>query len=545
LGINVPAKKGNRVLDNFIEDHRDNFVKLTSDILDDAYNQLGASYDREYGGFGSAPKFPTPHKIYFLLRYWDKNRESRALDFVEKTLKNMRMRGIYDHIGFGFHRYSTDRRWLVPHFEKMLNDQALLMNAYTEAYQVTGDDFYKQVVEEIVDYVKRDLTSNLGGYYSAEDADTAAEEEEGKFYLWTVKEIESILTPDECKPFKEFYNIRSRGNFRDEATKEYTGNNILFMTRGLEEFSSEKNQSLEEMRRELDRIRDKLFRTREKRVRPLLDDKILVDWNGLMIAALAKASRALDNSDYSDMAKRAVKFIDKNLLLGDQLLHRYRKGEAAINGFLDDYTFLTWGLLELYETTFETKFLEEALFLNRRLLDDFWDEKIGGFYFTSKEEQELPVMRKEIFDEAIPSGNSVAILNLLKLGRLTGDMDLENKAHKLLKVFSSKIAEMPMAHTQSLVALDFVIGPSYEMVIVGDRENERTTRAQSLLSTRFIPNKVVLLKTCEMVKIPSFLEPYMRKDNKTTIYVCRDYQCESPTTNPVEMMELLDKSSMD
>ncbi len=517
--------------------------ELDDSALGNAYDHLAGSFDSIHGGIGRAPKFPTPHNYLFLLRYWKRSGNNNALAMVEKTLQSMRLGGIYDHVGFGFHRYSTDPNWLVPHFEKMLYDQAMLAMAYIEAYQATGKEDYEQTAREIFTYVLRDMTDPGGGFYSAEDADS--EGEEGKFYLWSEKEIEQVLGKDDAEFFMKVFNTDKEGNFGEEATGRKTGDNILHLKKPVAEIALSLNFSEEELNNKIQSAREKLFNVREKRVHPHKDDKVLTDWNGLMIAALAKGAQAFDDPKYAAAAGRAVDFILKNLRDKDgKLLHRYRDGESGIKANLPDYAFLVWGLTELYEATFDVQYLRTALELNGELIKNFWDEANGGFYFTSNEVEQLIVRQKEINDGAMPSGNSVAMLNLLRLGRMTANPDLEQKAAKIGEVFSKVIERYPSAFTQLLVALDFGIGPSYEVVIAGDYNADDTKVMLDALRKQFLPNKVVLFRTSadDAVDISRFAE-YAKNhasiNGKATAYVCLNYECKLPTTDVAKMLELL------
>ncbi|MFX1595720.1 MAG: thioredoxin domain-containing protein, partial [Promethearchaeota archaeon] len=428
--------------------------KFTNDVLKKAYRQLSIQFDETNGGFGSRAKFPTPHNLIFLLRYWKRTGDEKALEMVEKTLQSMRKGGIYDHIGFGFHRYSTDSVWLVPHFEKMLYDQALIALAYTEAYQATKKEIYKKTAEEIFSYVLRDMTSPEGGFYSAEDADS--EGEEGKFYIWSKDELEQILKEEEVDLVIKTFNIGQNGNYLDESTGKKTGKNIFHLTIFPET----------EIHDQIERIRLKLFNEREKRIPPHKDDKILTDWNGLMIAALARGALVFNRKKYLKAAENAVKFILSNLRKSNKkFLHRYKDGSSEIQGYLTDYAFFIWGLIELYEANFDIFYLKTAIEIHQIQIEDFWDKKIGGFYFTSNDSEELLTRQKEIYDGAIPSGNSIAMLNLLRLSYITGDYDLEAKANTLNRVFSEKIRANPLAYTQFLIAIDFVIGQTFSLVI--------------------------------------------------------------------------------
>ena len=507
--------------------------EFTKSTLNKAYQLLLKQFDESYGGFGNRPKFPTPHNLILLLRYWRRTGEKKALEMVEKTLQAMRKGGIYDHIGFGFHRYSTDQYWLVPHFEKMLYDQALIAIAYIEAYQATKNEIYKKSAQEIFTYVLRDMASPEGGFYSAEDADS--EGEEGKFYVWSKNELESVLESDELELATKLFNVDESGNYLEEATGKKTKKNILHLKKYLGNDVQEK----------IEKIRKKLFEKRETRIHPHKDDKILTDWNGLMIAALAKGAIAFKEESYINSSMKAVKFILSNLLDSDnKLLHRYKDGVSEINGYLTDYSFLIWGLIELYEATFDISCLEWALTLHNIQFQDFWDENIGGFYFTANTAEELLTRQKEIYDGAIPSGNSIAMLNLLRLSYITGDSELEEKAYILNKVFSERIRANPLAHTQFLVAIDFAIGPSYSLVIAGNTEDEDTNLMIDVLRNEYIPNKVILQRRTdqeipEIDSLSNFVQFFTNLDKKATAYICINKICKPPTHDTTQALELL------
>src|SRR5690606_5429066 len=421
-------------------------------VMTSAFEALEERFDPEHGGFGSAPKFPSPQNLLFLLRYWNRTGNEQALRIVTETLQSMRLGGIFDQLGFGFHRYSTDAQWLVPHFEKMLYDQEPHDQAYTEAHQATGDAGLRRAAQEVIEYVLRDLRSPEEAFYSAEDA--GSEGREGKFYLWTVAEVKSILPAELATLVVEAYGLTPEGNFEDEATRMRTGENILH----LREMPTERAAELEEARR-------LLFRAREQRVRPGLDDKILLDWNGLMIAALARAAAAFGSEQYASAARQAADFLLQHLHHEGSLQHRYRNGEAAVPALLDDLAFLIWGLIELYEATFETRYLREALRLQDEQLERFWDDKEGGFYFAADDAEELLVRQKEFFDGAVLSGNAASFSNLLRLARMTGRTTYEERAEALLRAASGALARMPAGFTGMLCGLDFALGPTAEVVI--------------------------------------------------------------------------------
>ncbi|MGR3318073.1 MAG: thioredoxin domain-containing protein [Candidatus Anammoxibacter sp.] len=507
-----------------------------------AYHQLAQRFDASHGGFGRSPKFPSPQNLLFLLRHWKRTGDSNALKMVEETLSAMRKGGIYDHIGFGFHRYSTDREWLVPHFEKMLYDQAMLALAYTETFQATGKDEYKEIAKEIFTYVLRDMTSDNGGFYSAEDADS--EGEEGKFYVWGKDEISQILKGKDLDVIIKVFNVKKTGNFREGKSILGFGKNILHLDESFVEIAAELKIPEKELRNIVEKSRRKLFDVRSKRIYPHKDDKILTDWNGLMIAALAKGARVFNDKEYEKAAVNSADFILKSMRRSDgRLLHRYRDSDAAILANIDDYVFLIWGLIELYETTFKVDYLQKAVDLNNELIKHFWDKK-GGFYFTADDAEELLFRQKEIYDGAIPSGNSVALLNLLRLGRITANSSLEEKAMDIITAFSNSVAQSPSFYAQLMVGLDFGVGPSYEVVIVGNSQADDSRDMLKAIRKQFIPNKVVLFmpteqKSPDIVKISAFTKDLISIDNKATAYVCLNYACKSPTTDVNTMLEFL------
>ena len=516
---------------------------LGEHVLRAAYESLVQHFDRRHGGFGSAPKFPSPHNLLFLLRYAKRTGERQALEMVEKTLQAMRLGGIYDHVGFGFHRYSTDPMWMVPHFEKMLYDQAMLALAYTEAYQLTAKAEYGKTAREIFTYVLRDMTSEEGGFFSAEDADS--EGEEGKFYLWTVSELEDVLGGEDARLVAKVYNAQRAGNFSEEATGRKGGGNILHLKQSLEELALYSRPDFRRVGSPYGKSPYKLFEARRMRIHPLKDDKVLTDWNGLMIAALAKGAQIFDEPAYADAAVKAMDFtLQKMRDKGGRLLHRFREGEASIQGNLDDYAFVIWALLELHELTFDVAYLRHALDLTADLMTHFWDPEQGGFFFTPDDAEALLLRKKEIYDGAIPSGNSVSMLNLLRLGRLTGNMDLEEKGVQIAKAFSRKVELFPAAFTQLLVGVDFSIGPAHEVVIVGNPQVDDTNRFVRALRSRFIPNKVIIVKpigeqASEVTRLAPYTEAYKPLEGKAAAYVCSNYSCQLPTADSGEMLRQL------
>ena len=515
---------------------------LGEEVIEEVYEELLSSFDTEYGGFSGAPKFPTPHKISFLLRYWRRSRNPEALHMAEYTLDKMRRGGIYDHLGSGFHRYSTDSMWLLPHFEKMLYDQALTAIAYTEAYQVTGKDLYKETAEGILDYVLRDLTSPEGGFYCGEDADV--EREEGKYYLWTLEEIRSILDPEDSELIIKMFNLREEGNFEEEIRGRETGTNLFYMARSPGSLAAKMKIPVEEVEKKVKAAREKLLKARYERKRPSLDDKILTDWNGLMIAAFAKGYQVFGEQRYLKAAEKAADFILMALYSpGDGLLHRYRDGVAGISGTSDDYAFLIHGLLELYEAGFKMRYLKAAVSLNSELLECFWDPVNGGLYFTANDSEALIFRKKEFMDSAIPTGNSFEMLNLLRLSRIIADPGLEETADKLERAFSKQIMKAPSGYTQFLSAFDFRLGPSYEVIISGKAEASDTEQMLKELWSYFVPNKVLIFRPerekPEITELAKYTEEQVPIEGKATAYVCQNYECQLPTTEIREMLRML------
>jgi uncharacterized protein YyaL (SSP411 family) len=515
---------------------------LSKEILDEAYKDLHRLYDERHGGFGPRPKFPMPHQIMFLLRYTAWSGNKKAMEMVDTTLCAMRKGGIYDHIGFGFHRYSTDEKWLVPHFEKMLYDQALFSMAYAEAYLATGLHDYKKTACEILNYVLRDMTVPAGGFYSAEDAD--AEGEEGKFYLWTYGEIERELGGEDAPSFIRTFGVEKTGNYIDELTGRKTGFNILNLINSEADILTSSDAEGESIRKRQEASRQKLHAAREMRAHPHKDDKILTDWNGLMIAAMAKGARTFGDKAYMQAAQKAVDFILQNMRgIDGRLLHRFRNGQSAITANLDDYVFLIWGLIECYEAEFDVSYLEKALELQVYLNDHFWDEKTGGYYFTPDNGEEMIIRQKEIYDGAIPSGNSVAALNLVRLARITGSHEMENRSAQIGRTFSGLIRQSPAGHAQFMIALGFFEYPSYEIVIAGQPGAEDTDKMIGELRRRFLPNVVVVCRPSAspagIVRISPFTRELKPILDKATAYVCSNFTCHSPTTDSGEMLKLL------
>ncbi len=430
-------------------------------VLRDAFVQLSHLFDHDNGGFSQAPKFPAPHMLLFLMRYARRTGNQKAMPMVTKTLDAMRDGGIYDHLGYGFHRYSTDAHWLVPHFEKMLYDQAMLCIAYTEAFQLTGNVDYRKTAEDILSYTLRDMASPEGGFYSAEDADS--EGEEGRFYVWKHSEITEALDPDDADLICSVFNIQREGNFYDPTTDQQAGANILHRAGRNRAISQEEDYKDTEIQDRIKKALARLFAVRELRIHPDKDDKILTDWNGLMITAFAKAAQVFQRPDYAHAAARAADFILTRLRTQDgRLLHRYREGDASLPAHADDYAFFISGLIELHLATSELRYLEEAIAVNRIFIRHYWDNDHGGFFFAADDGEKLLVRNKETYDGAIPSGNSMALFNLLRLASITRDHDIAALASQTARSFYASVRQAPTAYTYFLTALDFRFGVTLE-----------------------------------------------------------------------------------
>ncbi len=497
---------------------------LNDEILKETYLELKKSFDQEYGGFGLSTKFPLPHHLLFLLRYWKFTGEKRALEMVTQTLFAMAGSALYDQLGFGFHRYATDRKWSLPHFEKTLYDNALLAYLYGEAFQATGEKYFHRIAREIFIYINREMTSPEKGFYSAEDADS--EGLEGEFYLWTPKQVMNVLGQKEGEIFNRAFGISTRGNLR--------GKSIPNPAEGPEE--TEMAGCISGWNGELlNRCREKLFAEREKRVHPGKDDKILTSWNGLMIAALAKGSRVLRDKNLAKTAVGAAKFVLSTLQSPrGRLLASYRGGHADHLAYVDDYAFLSWGLLELYETGFESWCLRQAIALSRQMLSLFWDDRAGGLFFSGSDGEELIVRSKEIYDGSTPSGNAVAAYNLLRLARLTGDKQFEEKGRKIFSAFAGEVNRNPSAHVFLMLAELFAVSPPVEIIILGDPGAGNTREMIDVLNSVYLPHKTVILypgadSGRDLTALVPFIEDLpIGKTRETTAYLCRNFTCQRP-----------------
>jgi hypothetical protein len=503
-------------------------VEMEPALLDQAYHQIASGFDRTFGGFGTAPKFPQPMNLEFLLRMSRRSGYSPALEMVEKTLRKMANGGIYDQLGGGFHRYSTDERWLVPHFEKMLYDNAQLARVYLHAYQITRQPFYRRIVEETLEYVLREMTSPEGGFYSTQDADS--EGEEGKFFLWTPAEIEAALSPEDARLVMAYFDVTSEGNFE--------GRNILHVLRDEDVVAHLAGVSLEQVRGVIARARQALFKAREHRVKPARDDKILTSWNGLMLSAFAEAGRVLERGDYLEVAGRNARFLLSTMRVDRRLLRTYTDGRAKLLGYLEDYSHLVDGLLRLYEATFDLAWFAEARTLADEMLSLFWDEEEGLFYDTGRDHESLIVRPRDITDGATPSGQSAAVDVLLRLAILSGEPVYHRTATRALSGAVAAMEQYAGAFGHLLGALDFSLDSPREIALIGRLHDPAMENLLRVVFARYLPNKVVAgaepddERAAELIPL---LADRPAVDGRPTAYVCTNYTCQQPVTTPEEL----------
>ena len=504
---------------------------LTTDLLDSAYPRIARAYDKVNGGFGSAPKFPPAMTLEFFLRTYHRTGRAGILEMVQETCRKMAHGGIYDQLGGGFHRYSTDAKWLVPHFEKMLYDNALLSRLYLHLYQVTHDQFARRIAEETLDYVLREMTDKGGGFYSTQDADS--EGHEGKFFVWSRDEIDRALGKADCALFCAYYDVTAAGNFE--------GLNILHVTQPAEEVAADFNVSIEHLNEVLDRGRKLLFQIREQRIKPGRDEKILTAWNGLMLASLAEASVILDRDDFREAAVRNADFVLANMQKEGLLLRTFKDGVAKLNGYLEDYACFVDGLIILFEVTGKLHWLEQAVTLADKMIEEFWDDQDGGFYYTGKNHERLIVRLKDYLDNATPSGNSVAADVLFRLGQLTGNDAYGRKGITVLRLQSDPLVKYPSGFGRALCALDFYLSSPKEIAVIGDSDSGDTKALLRAIWSRYVPNKVVAAAS-ERDERAARLVPLLRErpkiEGKATAYVCDNYTCLAPVTDSAELSRL-------
>ena len=522
----------------------DSFVK--EDDMKEIFESIKDFYDEKFGGFGEAPKFPSPQNMIFLSKFYKIFGEKDALRMVDQTLIGMRLGGIFDHIGFGFHRYSTDVKWLVPHFEKMLYDQAMIMESIAETYKVSKKDLYVSTVEEIFLYVQEILKSDEGGFYSAEDADS--EGEEGAFYTWKLDEIRSVLTKDESAFFEHLYNIENEGNFNEEVTKQKTGKNIIYLKDELQTFSKVFSIDHDSILEESNRIKMKIKSIRDKRVRPGLDDKILTDWNSLMISALAKSSVVFRNKDYLSLALKSFYFIKENMLKDDySLFHCYRNNSVSVEGMIDDYAFFTKACIDLYEATLDISILEIGSKICDKMIDLFWDQKKGLFYATSLNAKDVIVRQKNLLDGAIPSGNSIALFSLKKIGGYIKDESILEKSNKLSLQLGEMAKKFPINLAQFLANHLILLTEPIQIIIVNpDKELDDTSEIINYLMDFNHENKSTYYISCkdDLDRYKKILKGsfdfFPEINDKFEVYICKDFSCSLPVDTLSDIKDLLD-----
>ena len=525
-----------RALRDFVSSEPSDSGMPDSSVLALAAAQLGREFDPRWGGFGGPPKFPPSGAIAVLLRQYSQTGDESLLEMATVTLDRMALGGMYDQLGGGFHRYSVDGQWLVPHFEKMLYDNALLSRVYLEAWQATGNDLYRRVAAETLDYVLRDMTDAAGGFHSAEDADS--EGEEGKFYVWKEAEIKALLGEEDGTLFCRYYGVSEKGNFE--------GHNILHVPRDPPGSLGGKDVSLKQAETRSEPLRQRLLAERDRRVRPGKDDKVLAAWNGMMISALARGYQVTGNERYLKAATGAADFVLAEMVRDGVLMRTYRGvggpdggGTAKLPGYLDDYAEMADGLIDLYEAGFDRRWLEAADELTARMVADFWDAEKGGFFYTSADHKNLLVRTKPFHDVAVPSGNSTAAMVLLRLSRLLDNQDYWNKAERILQSTGDSIRSLPQTHLNLLCALDFYLRPIAEIAVAGNPDDDDTRAILEVVHGRFLPNKVLALGRPGAVDADARLIPLLKGKTmvagKATAYVCENFACKQPVNDPADL----------
>ncbi len=508
--------------------------KFDENVLDDSYKRLLSIYDATNGGFGISPKFPMPLYLRFLLRYSHLRKEKLAQEMVEKTLYYMRDGGVYDHIGYGIHRYSTDRVWFMPHFEKMLYDQALVSQAYMDAYLLSKKEEYAKTSKEMLEFMIHDMRDVGGAFYTSIDADS--EGVEGLFYLWKSNQIKKVLNNEEMVIFSTVFGIEDGGNFGNEL-------NILYKRYDTEHAVRKLGKPAGEIEMKLDNTRRKLYEARESRIHPKIDDKILSDSNGLAISALARAGRIFGSETYLEKSMKTADFVLRMMVKEGELFHAFEHGETKIKGFLDDYAFMTEGLIELYQGCFEDRYLKGAIAFAEKMLELFWDQKDGAFFF-SREGGDGVVREKDAMDSVIPSGNSAAISSLLKLYSMTGRKEFKEKALQAIEYLSGSIVENPLAHIYLLSNMGQLFGYAKELVIVSKSKSE-SAHALRKINTIFSPGMLILLKSDELASVAPFVADMNMINGKTTFYLCSERSCKEPTNDIDTVINALNRSNID
>jgi uncharacterized protein YyaL (SSP411 family) len=506
---------------------------LDAGVLERAYDGLAGRFEPRWGGFGGAPKFPQPMLLEFLLRHWKRTGTGDALQMADYTLRRMHAGGMYDHVGGGFARYSVDREWLVPHFEKMLYDNALLARVYLHAWQATGSEEHRTVVEETLGWVQREMTSPEGGFYGALDADS--EGEEGKFYLWDAAEVDELLGPGDGPLFRRCYDVTEAGNFE--------GRNILHTARTVDEIAADAGVTPERLREVVERGRKVLYEVRAKRVWPGLDDKVLTSWNAMMLHSFAEAARVLERDDWLQIARRNAELLTSSLKADGRLLRTYKDGRAKIPAFLEDHALLADALVAVYEATWDARWVREARALADEMIERFWAEDEGAFYDTATDAEELVVRPRDLFDNATPSGSSAAVMALLRLAELTGEQRYREVAERALATLADYMARVPLGFGHLLCALDFALATPVEVAIVGDPADDDTRALLRTVSRAYLPNAVLAFARPDGGRragdaIP-LLEGRTAQGGRATAYVCERLACKQPVNEPAALAEQL------
>ena len=507
---------------------------LSKSIIAEGADKVARAYDADNGGLGQAPKFPNPGVYELFLRHYSRSKDAHFLEMVVYTLTKMAQGGIYDHLGGGFHRYSVDAKWLVPHFEKMLYDNAQLVRIYAYAYTITREPLFKSVVDETVAYLLREMLHREGGFYSTQDADS--EGEEGKFFVWAEDEVKQVLGEAHAEIFCRMYDVGEPTNFE--------GKSILHSILTIEQAGKLFRKDQAEIEALVAAAKGKLFAEREKRIKPFRDEKIITAWNGLMLSGLAEAIKISSNPASVDAAKRAVDFLFAKMFRDGFLLHTYKDGQAKFFGYLDDYSFLAIGLLDLYEALFDRGYLDRAVQLADVMLSEFWDERGGGFFFTGKSHEQLISRAKPIFDASVPSGNAMATQLLLRLHHLTGKEVYRARAEKVLRSYYDAMESQPFGFAHMLCALDSYLEGAQEIVIVGNTTETATQELLAAINSLYLPNKAIQLATpgSSLAQISPLLEGKTQIDGKPTVYVCTNFTCSAPVTNASEVKALLESN---
>ena len=504
-------------------------------IIAESCEKIARAYDSENGGLGQAPKFPNPGVYELFLRYYSESGDERYLTMVAQTLSKMAQGGIYDHVGGGFHRYSVDAKWLVPHFEKMLYDNAQLLRIYSQAYVITGEPLYKTVVEESAGYLLREMHQPEGGFYSTQDADS--EGEEGRFFVWTLAEIDALLGAEDGEVFARMYDVTEEGNFEEK--------NILHPILTVDQASKFFRKEKSEIEALIARTKEKLFTAREKRIKPFRDEKIIAAWNGLLLSGLAEAIKITGASSCLEASRRTVEFIFGRMFRDGYLLHVYKDGQAKLRGYLDDYAFVALGLLDLYEVLLDRSLIDRAMELADIMLREFWDERGGGLFYTGKSHEPLISRAKPVFDASIPSGNAIAAQLLLRLYHLVGAEDYHTRAETILRSYYDAMVSQPFGFAHMLCALDQYLHPAKEIVIVGERSDARTTDLIKEIHSLYLPNKAVLIFAPgeSLEKVSPLMVGKQQIDGRPTAYVCQNFTCSAPVTSWAELKPLLETNA--